>query len=194
MVCGQSSSSPENGRAPCRGAIDEDTTGSLWEFIMPRTGFSLGNARALLPPPSGASHLLLSMKTSPGWRPGGSPALFYRASNPACAGRGRAPSPVPPGATPTIVHRPGSQESVASWSLHGHHCLTRAAGDPHQNPQSKMKWSTSGAFHLILSMQYHLTRRARSREVRLLGGRVPFALFAPSREVAIACPASGPAT
>ena len=148
---------------------------------MPRTGFSLGNARALLPPPSGASHLLLSMKTSPGWRPGGSPALFYRASNPACAGRGRAPSPVPPGATPTIVHRPGSQESVASWSLHGHHCLTRAAGDPHQNPQSKMKWSTSGAFHLILSMQYHLTRRARSREVRLLGGRVPFAFFASSR-------------
>ncbi|CVK32863.1 protein of unknown function [Methanoculleus bourgensis] len=52
----------------------------------------------------------------------------------------------------------------------------------------------SGAFHLILSMQYHLTRRARSREVRLLGGRVPFAFFASSREVAIARPASGPAT
>ncbi|CVK34030.1 protein of unknown function [Methanoculleus bourgensis] len=51
----------------------------------------------------------------------------------------------------------------------------------------------SGAFHLILSMQYHLTRRARSREVRLLGGIVPFAFFASSREVAIAHPASGPA-
>ncbi|CVK31376.1 exported protein of unknown function [Methanoculleus bourgensis] len=37
-----------------------------------------------------------------------------------------------------------------------------------------------------MSMQYHLTRRARSREVRLLGGRVPFASFAPSRAVAIA--------
>src|SRR5690606_31631756 len=33
----------------------------------------------------------------------------------------------------------------------------------------------SVSFHLIVSMQYHLTRRARSREVRLLGGRVPFA-------------------
>ncbi|CVK31643.1 protein of unknown function [Methanoculleus bourgensis] len=57
----------------------------------------------------------------------------------------------------------------------------------------KVKCPTSGAFHLILSMQYHLTRRARSREVRLLGGRVPFAFFASSREVAIARPASGPA-
>ncbi|CVK33022.1 protein of unknown function [Methanoculleus bourgensis] len=57
-----------------------------------------------------------------------------------------------------------------------------------------MKWPTSVSFHLILSMQYHLTRRARSREVRLLGGRVPFAFFASSREVAIARPASGPAT
>ncbi|CVK33284.1 exported protein of unknown function [Methanoculleus bourgensis] len=37
-----------------------------------------------------------------------------------------------------------------------------------------------------MSMQYHLTRRARSREVRLLGGRVPFAFFASSRAVAIA--------
>ncbi|CVK31674.1 protein of unknown function [Methanoculleus bourgensis] len=52
----------------------------------------------------------------------------------------------------------------------------------------------SVSFHLILSMQYHLTRRARSREVRLLGGIVPFAFFASSREVAIARPASGPAT
>ena len=49
-----------------------------------------------------------------------------------------------------------------------------------------MTRDTSGALHLILSMQYHLTRRARSREVRLLGGRVPFAFFASSREVAIA--------
>ena len=49
-----------------------------------------------------------------------------------------------------------------------------------------MKCSTSVSFHLILSMQYHLTRRARSREVRLLGGIVPFAFFASSREVAIA--------
>ncbi|CVK34156.1 protein of unknown function [Methanoculleus bourgensis] len=49
---------------------------------------------------------------------------------------------------------------------------------PHQDPQHKVKRSTS----------------ARSREVRLLGGRVPFAFFASSREVAIARPASGPAT
>ncbi|CVK34600.1 protein of unknown function [Methanoculleus bourgensis] len=55
--------------------------------------------------------------------------------------------------------------------------------DPRQNPQNKMQCSTSGAFHLILSMQYHLTRRARSREVRLLGGRVP--LSRSSREGAI---------
>ena len=47
--------------------------------------------------------------------------------------------------------------------------------DPCQNPQNKMPWSTTVSFHLILSMQYHLTRRARSREVRLLGGIVPFA-------------------
>ncbi|CDM26132.1 hypothetical protein BN140_3025 [Methanoculleus bourgensis MS2] len=53
------------------------------------------------------------------------------------------------------------------------------------HPQGKVKCSTSVSFHLILSMQYHLTRRARSREVRLLGGRVPFAFFASSREVAI---------
>ncbi|CVK34253.1 protein of unknown function [Methanoculleus bourgensis] len=53
------------------------------------------------------------------------------------------------------------------------------------HPRGKVKWPTSGALHLILSMQYHLTRRARSREVRLLGGRVPFASFAPSRAVAI---------
>ena len=34
---------------------------------------------------------------------------------------------------------------------------------------------TSVSFHLILSMQYHLTRRARSRGVRSLDGIVPFA-------------------
>ncbi|CVK31348.1 protein of unknown function [Methanoculleus bourgensis] len=66
--------------------------------------------------------------------------------------------------------------------------LVRGGGSP------PMRAATSGAFHLILSMQYHLTRRARSREVRLLGGIVPFAFFASSREVAIARPASGPAT
>ncbi|CVK34685.1 protein of unknown function [Methanoculleus bourgensis] len=76
------------------------------------------------------------------------------------------------------------------------HCIPGMAsvrGEGASPPKNKMQWS-SGAFHLILSMQYHLTRRARSREVRLLGGRVPFAFFASSRAVAIARPASGPAT
>jgi len=82
------------------------------------------------------------------------------------------PCPPPPGVISTTVPCP---ESVVSWLLHGHHCLTRAVGDPHQNPQNKMIWSTTVLFHLILSMQYHLTRG------------FPCA-------VAIAHPASGPAT
>ena len=131
-----------------------------------------GERPGAAPAPSGASHLLLSMKTSPGWRPGGSPALFHRASNPACAGRGLAPSPAPP--TPvviaTTVHSPGSQESVASWSLHGHHCLTRAADDPHQDPQHKVKWSTSAT---ILNYRHSQRRRVSTLFYTLSGDLHP---------------------
>ena len=157
---------------------------------------------------------VISPKTSPGWRPGGSPALFHRAPGLACGGRGRAPyartfgretredtaqfrrqtsfsgtigrsavnrppprktvlilaegqsvsarsvrtrssscpggvcprvsphtAPAPtPRAMPTTVHCPGHR------SLHVQHCLTREAGDPHQNPQNKMKRSAGDAY------------------------------------------------
>ena len=40
LVCGQSSTSSENGLDPCRGAIGESPTGSLREVIVPRAGFA----------------------------------------------------------------------------------------------------------------------------------------------------------
>jgi hypothetical protein len=56
-------------------------------------------------------------------------------SSAALCGQGQAPAPTP-GVRATTVPCPGS---VASWLVHVHHRLTRAVGDPHQNPQHKMK-------------------------------------------------------
>jgi hypothetical protein len=78
---------------------------------------------------------------------------------------------------------PPCRSPTTGWTIDS---FSRVSPIPSHHYVSAMHRCTTGAFHLILSMQYHLTRRARSREVRLLGGIVPFASFAPSRAVAIA--------
>ena len=53
LVCDQSSTSSEDGRDPCRGAIGEGPTGSHQQFIVPGQGLPLGISPGTAPAPSG---------------------------------------------------------------------------------------------------------------------------------------------
>ena len=107
----------------------------------------------------------ISVNISPENRPGlagwGIMALFVPRVRP--AGRGRAPSPAP--TPPGDSHHgplPGEQGFSCVQPLALSHerspLLRDLPRDPRQNPQNKVKCSTSAPFHLILSMQYRLSR------------------------------------
>jgi hypothetical protein len=53
LVCGQSSTSSENGLDPCRGGIGESLSGSLREFIIPGWGLPPGISPGTAPGPCG---------------------------------------------------------------------------------------------------------------------------------------------
>ena len=89
------------------------------------------------------------METAPIWRVGGNMALFVPRAWLPCAGRGLVPSPAPtPRGDSHHSPLPGLARGIGRVRVQ--HRLTRAAGDPHQNPQNKMKCSTSASCHLIL--------------------------------------------
>ena len=119
------------GRKPCPGVPRSMTSwsrcarsdGALWLYYILRIDALVEH------------FTLIFHEEIPGLATGGSWLCFIVPRVRLVGGGGEPPPlPPPPGAIPTTVHRPGSPESVVSWSFHVQHCLTREAGDPNQNP------------------------------------------------------------
>ncbi len=133
---------------------------------------------------SGPFHLKLPMKTAPIWRVG-DPLLCCIVSRVRLVRGGGEPPPLPPQGDSHHGPLPGLARGIGC--VHVYHRLTRAAGDPHQDPQNKVKRSTSGPFHLNLRGRGNDCRsraeaRGSSRKVPVRRRYTDFASSRSSRE------------